>query len=289
VCGEGCNEFDIMEANNHAAQVTPHKCGADGTSDCDGGGCATKLEGYGKAGKAIDTTKPFRVELAVGAAGAAAAGATDDDQASSASATTTTYFQGDDSVVVRHTDESCGGSYMEGMQPSWQNMVVTVSNWGDSGSGMAWLDGDAGCSDSTSCNKGAFTVSDFRLCSLEGGNNPGCASMGHKSGSGDGGACGDDDKEWYSWGWCKGSEWATESHTWWQWSLAVAAGVFLLALLCLALRACLSCFRRTCVKCFSCCRGKEEKPAVKPQRRQVRPRREMNGGRNAELKSPLLS
>mmetsp|Transcript_29161 Transcript_29161/g.59676 ORF Transcript_29161/g.59676 Transcript_29161/m.59676 type:complete len:424 (-) Transcript_29161:204-1475(-) len=287
VCGEGCNEFDIMEANNHAAQVTPHKCGADGTSDCDGGGCATKLVGFGVSGVAIDSSKPFRVELAVGSVGAVNA---DDDEASSAVATSTTYSQEGAVTVVRHTDKNCGASYMEGMQPTWQNMVVTASNWGDSGGGMSWLDGDAGCSDSTSCNKGAFTFSDVRLCSLEGGN-PGCSSVyDSATENDDGDECSGD--AWYGWWWCKGVYWLEQSHPWWQWVLAGSIGFLVLALMCFVLRVCLCCV--ACARCFkracSCCpcgseEGKEE-VAPKPYRRTRQVRRARGGG---ELKSPLLS
>ena len=43
-------------------------------------------------------------------------------------------------------------------------MVVAISNWGQSGSTMSWLDKQRGCGDSTSCNNGAVTFSDLRLC-----------------------------------------------------------------------------------------------------------------------------
>ena len=69
VGGQWCPEVDIMEANNHAFQSTPHKCDPPTNghyANCDRGGCGQNTRdmpnSYGPGGQfRIDTTKPFKV------------------------------------------------------------------------------------------------------------------------------------------------------------------------------------------------------------------------------------
>ena len=205
VCGPGCAEMDVIEANNMAAAITPHACGSDGKGQCDGAGCGIHPSSFGPgASFAIDTTKKFRVHMAV--------------DTSFQGITTTLSQAGHADVVVRHNEATCGSGYLQGMAGSWDRMVITASNWGDAGSSMLWLDGNV-CPASTSCNQGNLKLSDLRLDSL--GNYTG----------GDG-----DDYEPWEWPWWQGQ------HAWWAWlaaSLGLTAAAAALALLgCCLRRSC---------------------------------------------------
>jgi hypothetical protein len=199
--------MDVLEGNSMAAAVTPHACGTDGTGTCDGAGCGVHASGYGPGKATIDTTKSFTVSMAVSGSG---------------KGVTTTLSQGKGSkLVIAHNAAECGSGYVDGLASSWGHMVITASNWGGDGDGMAWLDGDA-CASSISCNQGTMVLSDLRLDSLGNGTNSN-----------------DDDYEPWNLPW-----WTdTHGHAWWVWLVAglslCCLGVVLPFCLCRALWRCL--------------------------------------------------
>lgn len=155
VCGVGCPEFDIMEANNAADHVTPHKC--DGNSpnyyNCDGGGCVKAIDynQFGPGKGTIDTNKDFKVQIGFAKGG------------SGLDHVTTILTQEGRSMSVYHND--CGGGYLQSMGNSLaQGMTFTISSWGDKGSGgdMQWLDVPP-CNPGTGCNGGSATFSDIKI------------------------------------------------------------------------------------------------------------------------------
>eukprot|EP01121_Diplochlamys_sp_Union-15-3_P016329 TRINITY_DN5538_c0_g1_i1.p1 TRINITY_DN5538_c0_g1~~TRINITY_DN5538_c0_g1_i1.p1 ORF type:complete len:297 (-),score=37.42 TRINITY_DN5538_c0_g1_i1:23-913(-) len=138
VCGIYCPEMDVMEANNHALQITPHRCNAPNGkyySYCDGGGCGQNIVridaqayGYGSQYK-INTQNPFQVSMSFQTSGG------------SLSRIVTTLSQGSNSHQIVHDDGRCGSGYLGAMTDAFRNgMVMTFSYWGSSGSTMSWLD-----------------------------------------------------------------------------------------------------------------------------------------------------
>jgi len=146
VCGSFCPEVDIMEANNHAFQSTPHKCDAPSEAghyaSCDRAGCAqnTKDQGanvYGPgAGFRIDTTQPFQVittfhgssQLGEGAGMAPA----------SFTGMTTVLRQAGREVILDHS--MCSGYYGDLVRPMADGMSLRVTYWGDTPQNMSWMD-----------------------------------------------------------------------------------------------------------------------------------------------------
>jgi hypothetical protein len=137
-----CPEMDIQEANTHAWAATPHTCkGNKGDyTSCDKGGCGKQFSGdeYGP-GKTIDTNKPFQVSVTL------------------SPSSVVKLKQGTNMASVHDPCSVNAESLKDGM-------VVAISNWGQSGSGMSWLDKDRGCGANTKCNNGAAVWSDLRLC-----------------------------------------------------------------------------------------------------------------------------
>ena len=149
MCGPGCAEFDILEANSKAARVTAHIC--DSETSCDSDGCGVAVEGFGKGSSLIDTARPFVVEL--------------DFTTSSSEGiamSTTTFRQCGTSTTILHDDDKCGSGYMTQIASTKDAMVVAVSSWGDLEVQMAWLDGDV-CSGNAVCNYGSWSISNFEL------------------------------------------------------------------------------------------------------------------------------
>lgn len=160
VSGVWCPEMDIMEANTAAlavrtgqpraarrrcnarsprAQATPHDCDSPSSGyypHCDQGGCSVNTKNgpggqYGGGGSfKIDTTQPFTVSTQFGV-----------DGSQQLSSVTTTLSQGNQNVVLVHTDSQCGGGYLERLTGALAaGMVPTLSLWGDAAGSMSWLD-----------------------------------------------------------------------------------------------------------------------------------------------------
>ena len=137
-----CPEVDIIEANNHALQICPHKCDAPAGHvypSCDGGGCDvgtiyfTFLSLYGPGPNyTIDTTRPFDVTTSFGL-----------DDAGLLVSVLTVLSQpgGVESVSFDLTDLICGTSYLENVTaPLPAGMTPVFSMWGGTGERMQWLD-----------------------------------------------------------------------------------------------------------------------------------------------------
>lgn len=152
VCGVYCPEMDIMEANNHALQITPHRCNAIQGKYypwCDGSGCGKNIErmaanNYGPGSNhVINTESPFQVSMSFQTSNG------------NLNAIHTIVSQNGKEVRVTHDDANCGGGYLAAMTDAFrQGMVIAFSLWGDSGSEMSWLDVPP-CSTNQSCDKKA--------------------------------------------------------------------------------------------------------------------------------------
>lgn len=169
VCGVLCPEIDLVEANNAAMQVTPHRCNAPQGkfySWCDGGGCAHNLGkvspgsyGYGD-GHTIDTRYPFDVKIDFRTSGGRL------------SSIDTVFTQNGKNHQISHTDTKCGGSYIGDLTESFQKgQVVIFSYWGDTGSGqdMTWLDVPP-CDPNQGCNGNTQII--FSNIKVSGGSGP---------------------------------------------------------------------------------------------------------------------
>lgn len=155
VCGVGCPEIDIMEANNAADHVTPHKCDKNGRTygNCDGGGCVRPIDynQFGPGKGTIDTNQEFNVRV-----GFAGSGTNLDHM-------TTTLTQNGKTMAVSHYD--CGGGYLQSIgQALHDGMTIIISSWGDTGSGqdMSWLDSPP-CDANQGCNSGAATFRNIKI------------------------------------------------------------------------------------------------------------------------------
>merc|ERR1719203_134537 len=135
VGGQWCPEIDIMEANNHAFQATPHKCDppANGHySSCDRGGCEQntrdRLGSYGPGKRyTIDTTRPFEVKTEFL------------ESAGSLTGMRTALSQDDRQVVLDHA--GCDSEYLKSLSDAVAaGMSLRITYWGDSSETMAWMD-----------------------------------------------------------------------------------------------------------------------------------------------------
>jgi hypothetical protein len=150
VGGDYCPEMDIMEANNMAMQITPHKCDSPQGlhyNNCDRGGCGLNTHrlnatAFGPGRDfAINTQAPFRVSTSF-----------------STDTIKTVLAQGSQSFVVTHNSNTCGSSYLPSLSATLkQGMVITFSVWGDTGSTMSWMDVPP-CNINTSCDKNSMAM-----------------------------------------------------------------------------------------------------------------------------------
>lgn len=162
VGGQWCPEIDIMEANNHAFQATPHKCDAPVNGhyeSCDRGGLdkSTRdtLSSYGPGPDfIIDTRKPFVVR-------------TDFPQHDGTLVGMRTVLQQADRQVVldRGADAS---EYLAALSDIMSSgMSLRITYWGDKAETMAWMDsppcGSQTCSGAAA---GSATISNITVRKL---------------------------------------------------------------------------------------------------------------------------
>jgi len=155
VCGIYCPEMDIMEANNRALQVTPHKCDSPQGKyypHCDGFGCGRNTykmnpNSFGPGSNfSINTQKPFRVSVSFQTSGG------------NLNHITTVLSQDGSARFTINHDDSCGGGYLSSMTDAFkQGMVVIMSYWGTSGSVMSWLDIPP-CNSNENCNENTQVI-----------------------------------------------------------------------------------------------------------------------------------
>jgi len=162
VCGLYCPEMDLMEANNHVMQITPHSCSQPNGNfypSCDGGGCGQNTyrlnPGYycQGGGCTINTDQPFRVSHSF-----------QTDANNNLGKITTFLSQNGKSVTITHDSSNCGSDYLPSMTQGFKNgLVLVMSYWGDSASTMSWLDIPP-CDSNTNCN--GNTVATFSDISI---------------------------------------------------------------------------------------------------------------------------
>jgi len=156
VGGLYCPEMDIMEANNAAFQVTPHKCDAPQGlhyNNCDRGGCGLNTHrinatAFGPGQNfGVNTQLPFRVATSFLT-----------DGSGQLSSIKTELSQGSQRVVLTHNSNNCGSTYLPNLTAIMkQGMVITFSLWGDTGSTMSWMDVPP-CNINTSCDKASVVM-----------------------------------------------------------------------------------------------------------------------------------
>lgn len=164
VGGQWCPELDIMEANTHAFQATPHKCdqqkpGGEYESCDRGGTCYENTrdhpDAYGPGDDyIIDTTKPFDVST---------------DFVETFGVFTSfivTLKQGSRAVVLDHSN--CNADYLARMTDAMASgMSLRITYWGNEAETMAWMDSPP-CKKQrcTSENAGDAVISNITVKSL---------------------------------------------------------------------------------------------------------------------------
>jgi len=150
--GSCCTEMDLMEANRHALQITPHRC-TGLTSGCDGNGCARNTQsinnGYGPSSAyKINTQNTFNVSI------------TFHTTSGQLSTIVSVISQGSNSITLTH-DSSCGSGYLSGLDQAFSNGMVAVwSFWSGS---MSWLDSPACSSDTNEMSNSNFIFSNLKV------------------------------------------------------------------------------------------------------------------------------
>jgi len=165
VCGQWCPEVDVMEANNHVFQTTPHRCdqpSATGRySNCDRRGCqqSTRSLGdnaYGPGPQfTIDTRKPFAVQTTFNGSM--------HSLPPRFTGLTTRLQQAGRELVMHHS--GCSKGYLETMASALaEGMSMRITYWGDDAKTMSWLDqppcGGTSCARS---NAGRAVISALRV------------------------------------------------------------------------------------------------------------------------------
>jgi len=135
VGGQWCPEIDIMEANAHAFQTTPHRCDSptgSAYSNCDRGGCGQNTRdspnAYGPGDAfTINTLHTFEVQTDFF------------EQSGTWTGMKTTLRQNQRKVVLDHGN--CESWYYEQMSTAISSgMSLRITYWGDQADAMDWLD-----------------------------------------------------------------------------------------------------------------------------------------------------
>jgi len=162
VCGQWCPELDIMEANSHTFQSTPHKCDPSNDAsyyNCDRGGAAMNIRSMGNnvygpgAQYRIDTTRPFEVRTSFSG----------DPNAPSFTGMKTELVQGSN---VLSWDNSAGPGYLGSMAGAMggEGMAIRITYWGKEAQTMAWLDNPfCGSQTCEGANTGPATISNIKV------------------------------------------------------------------------------------------------------------------------------
>mmetsp|Transcript_155299 Transcript_155299/g.377218 ORF Transcript_155299/g.377218 Transcript_155299/m.377218 type:complete len:714 (+) Transcript_155299:3-2144(+) len=140
VCGQWCPEVDVMEANNHVYQATPHRCDEPSNtghySNCDRKGCGQNTQSmgdyvYGPGTQyTINTRHPFTVHTTFHGSNL---------QAPPTFTGLTTKLQQDDrELVLGHS--SCEGYLASLADVMAEGMSMRITYWGEDAKTMKWLD-----------------------------------------------------------------------------------------------------------------------------------------------------
>merc|ERR1719195_43080 len=165
VCGQWCPEVDVMEANDHVFQTTPHRCdepSATGRySNCDRRGCQQNTRSLG--GNAygpgpqftINTRRPFAVQTTFHGSM--------HSQAPRFTGLTTRLQQAGRELVMHHS--GCSKGYLETMANAMAGgMSMRITYWGDDAKTMSWLDQPpCGMTSCAKSNAGRAVISAIRV------------------------------------------------------------------------------------------------------------------------------
>jgi len=162
VGGQWCPEIDIMEANTHAFQATPHKCDTPTNGfygHCDRGGCSQNTRdnnprSYGVGSSfTIDTSRPFKVQTDFF------------DESGTWTGMTTTLQQDHRTVVLEHAN--CESGYYERLSGAMAaGMSLRITYWGDKADDMAWMDMPPCSSEDCGASAGDATISHMSVGDL---------------------------------------------------------------------------------------------------------------------------
>lgn len=125
--------------------MTPHTCDSPNGKayyNCDKGGCGKAIHqvdgnAYGPGGQyRINSQKKFNAKVSF------------NQQGGSMHSIVLDLKQGSNSFSMTIADNDCAGGYLANMGNALAaGMTLTVSNWGQPGLSMSWLDGDTGCNE----------------------------------------------------------------------------------------------------------------------------------------------
>jgi len=159
VGGQWCPEVDIMEANTHAFQATPHRCEKPSNGhyySCDRSGCAQNTRdtagAYGPGDNfTINTRRIFDVHTEFLEKGGVFTGMR------------TTIQQQDRQVVLDY--DGCSDEYFAALSGALADgMSLRITYWGDAAETMAWMDsppcGEQTC---TGDNAGLAKISNVKV------------------------------------------------------------------------------------------------------------------------------
>jgi len=165
VCGQWCPEVDVMEANSHVFQATPHRCDEPSAtghySNCDRKGCQQSTRSLGENAYGpgpqftIDTRRPFTVQTTFNG--------TMHSTVPRFTGLTTRLQQAGNELIMHHS--GCSKGYLEAMARAMaEGMSMRITYWGDDAKTMSWLDqppcGPTSCAAS---NAGTAVISAIRV------------------------------------------------------------------------------------------------------------------------------
>jgi len=165
VCGQWCPEVDVMEANKHVFQATPHRCDEPSAtghySNCDRRGCQQSTRSLGDKAYGpgpqftIDTRRPFTVQTTFHG--------TVRSKVPHFTGLTTRLQQAANELVMHHSQ--CSEGYLETMAHAMAGgMSMRITYWGDEAKTMRWLD-QPGCGNNSCAghNAGKAAISSIRV------------------------------------------------------------------------------------------------------------------------------
>jgi len=177
--GNYCPELDLLEANRFAIQSTPHICNGTNRGPgfypmCDWHGCATAVYNESKTALCpdesciINTHRPFRHSISFPVQTAL-------DSDGNADVMLVAIENVLEQEGRRFTFSTCQASnaqwtsgdpteYLRRMTANMKHgMVMDISLWGLSNSGMSWLDGPTGCKGDCNVRNSSVVFSDLAI------------------------------------------------------------------------------------------------------------------------------
>lgn len=161
VGGEYCPEMDVSEANKYTMATTPHKCTSSQGKHwwwCDGAGCGQNVHNANPnamcpgSNCTINTNNAYTHAIEF------------QESNGQLSGIKNTLTQGSQSFIYYSCTDS---SYLQAMTDHLKNnMVLVMSQWGNTYQTMQWLDGMTGCQGDCDLDGASSTYSDIKINTL---------------------------------------------------------------------------------------------------------------------------